>query len=460
MPPTTTPTPADALGRRRRPTPVVVSTSADHERIVIRAPIGPWTTWTVALGAHGPEAHEAVWDQAAAPGAPAGAAPPPPPPPIPPPSPPPLEVEIPARFCGLDIASAGGDVTVGGAGVQEADVRIVAVDEEPATITTTSTAPTTTTTATTTISAEGRLRCGASLELDAGARGRVRAKELSAARLRVRGGAGVTIGRVSTLDALVEAGAGLEVGALYGRAARLRLSGGGGGNRVGGNGGGGAGGSPGPVPVLRVTTLSCEDDGADGDPEGGASLEAWPPGHGPIDVRVDGTLAGAARVASAGGPVSLAAVQAARLGAGGLAIDSGGGDVDISLDTGMTGGGGRGRGRGDAEGPAQQQQQQRQQQQQHEQQQQRPAASLRVRVAAGAAPPGVDPALGLVPSAPPSSSSPAAFEGLVPVSGGDGGGQLTVDAGVKGKVSLRARSWMDGVMAAARARRDAGGGGG
>jgi hypothetical protein len=407
-------------GASSPPTPIVVSTSDDPERIVVRAPLAAndRSRWTIALGAYGPEARESSTDDDDNhAGAGAGA-----------PPPPPLELRLPPRFCGLDISSSGGDVTVGGSGVQEADVRIVVVGG----------ASTTTTTTTTTISAT-RLRCGDLLLLDAGPSGRVAAKELTAARLEVVAGRGVELGRVSALDARIEAGGRLELGALYGRKAVLRLAGGGGGGG-GGDGGGGGGGAPAGVPpssssslllpLLRVNQLSCggDDDGVAGDdapPHGGATLEAWPPGSGPVAVRVDGSLAGRAVVSSGGGPVALAAVQAAG-GLRALDVDSGGGDVDVSLDTGSAGGGGAGRGASAAASPAA-----------------APSAAATVRVA-NASELSVDPALGL------------RDDGRLPLNGGGGGDcEVTVDAGGTGRVALRARSWMDGVMARAREAREA-----
>jgi len=124
------------------PTPILVSTSDDPERIVIRAPVvSSGRAWTVQLGTHGPEARET-----------SGAREDQPPPPH---SPPPLEVRLPPRFCGLDVTTpAGGDVTITGSGVQEADVRIVAVDavgaSNPASMPTTTTTTTTATTTSTT----------------------------------------------------------------------------------------------------------------------------------------------------------------------------------------------------------------------------------------------------------------------------------------------------------------------
>jgi hypothetical protein len=370
-----------ATNANTAPTPVLVSTSADPERIVIRAP--SFSNWTVELGPQGPEARE----QSSSPSKSSSSSSPPPPPP------PPLEVALPPRFCGLDVRSAGGDVTVSGSGVQEADVRIVV------------TASATTASTPTTITAT-RLRCGALL-LDAGPRGQVAAKEVAASRLEVRGGRGVELVRVSALEALVEAGEKLEVGALYGRAAVLRLA--------GGRGGGAT--TPTTLPLLRVNQLSCGGDGDGDEQEQGATLEAWPRGNSPISVRVDGALSGRATVASGGGPVALAAVQASG-GLRALVVDSGGGDVDVSMDT---GGGGGGGGRGGARGGAMAA---------------TATATLRLQ---GAAELSVDPALGL------------SEDNRMPVYGpGARDSRILIDAGGGGRVVLKARSWMDGVMQRAR----------
>jgi hypothetical protein len=385
---------------RNRDAAVRVLTSSDPAKIVVRAPDSgeeKETRWHVSLGTHGPVARQEEQQQKQRQQHP---------PPLPP-----LELLIPPRFCGLDITSAGGNVTVEGSGVQEADVRIVVVDSDDSNNSTPTIAAT-------------RLRCG-ELVLDAGAQGAVRAKELAASTVRVRGlGAGeVVLGRVSALDAEIEARGGLEVAALYGRGrAALRLH--------GSAGGGGASSSPSPpLPLLRVTQLSvevAEEEDDDDNNNSGATLEAVP-GTGAIAVSIDGGAAGAVRVRSGGGPVALA-LQAGDFRR--AQVDSAGGDVDVSLDVG--GGGGGGGSRRDVGGGGSNSSSSN-------------SASVRVVNAGGVS---IDPALGLT------------VDSKLPVSSGAGGGELVIDAGGSGRVALRARSWLEAVIARAGGGKGGGGTGG